>query len=177
MNTTITSIHSWDAKEAFVEFFTKEFREQQLGQPGRWFLLGTPSPFLYDPVRVADVKLLIERSDRNNTAHDPLAWRLDFEAGDGATTLWALNSQPMRGRIEQGHGLAVKTALIDWLPALVESQRGLFGKPPGAICALFGSGTGKGQTPNLHTTAFLFNSKRQAGCNLCSTARADKMGG
>lgn len=45
------------------------------------------------------------RSDRNNSAQEPVAWRLDFEVGHATTTLWALSS--LITAIEAGHGIAL----------------------------------------------------------------------
>ena len=166
MKTTITAIYEQDAEKAYREFFTKEFATQQLGQPGRWFLLGTRQPALFDPVQSSQVEKLIEKSRGNDAVRHPVAWRLDFEVGRDVTTLGPLSPKPTRERIEQGHGLAVKTALSSWLPSLSEPRRGFFEKSPGAAFALFVSGTGEGQIPYLHTTAFLFNTTFPANAGI-----------
>ena len=161
MATTITAIYQEDAGTAFREFFTDEFRTQQLGQPGRWLAWG-PRQFaliraLTNPVRAPQVEKLIARAHGDGLVGQPVAWRLVLEAVRDATTLWALSPKPVRERIEQAHESAVQITLIDWLAGLCETEGRVWKGGPSAALALFQSGTGKGQVPHLHTTAFLFN--------------------
>ncbi len=158
MKATITAIYKWEAAKVFHEFFTEDFRTQQLGQPGRWHILGDRPVSVPNPVEAFQVETLIEKASAKYPDDHPVAYRLNLEAGRSVTTIWASTSKPMSERIEEAHDWAVQAALADWLPGIARGWEGGSETKPDAAFALFRSGTGMGQIPYLHTTAFLFGS-------------------
>ena len=150
-------IYEPDAEKAYREFFTQEFRTEQLGQPGRWFLWKTRQPGLHNPVQLSQFEELLGKSHGDGTSREPVGWRLNFEVGRDTTTLWALSEKPTRESIEWQHRWAVTNALGALMRRVSEHGESFPEKTPGAAVALFQSGTGMGQIPYLHTTAFLFN--------------------
>jgi hypothetical protein len=73
MQTTIKPIYEHDAPKAIREFFTEEFRTQQLGQAGHWLLLGNQQPALANPVQVSQVEQLIAVSRSPDAVDQPIA--------------------------------------------------------------------------------------------------------
>ena len=157
MKQLLTAIYEQDAEKTYHQFFTKEFRTQQLGQPGRWFLWKTRPPGLHNLVQLSQFEDLLGKSRGDGTLHEPVGWRLTFGVGRDTTTLWALSAKPTRESIAWQHRWAVTNSLGALMRTVSEHGQTFPEKNPGAAVALFQSGTGIGQIPYLHTTAFFFN--------------------
>jgi hypothetical protein len=155
MKLLLKPIYEPDTEKTCREFFTQEFRTEQLGQPGRWFLWKTRQPGLHNPVALSQFEDLLGKS--HGSRCEPVGWCLQFEVGRDATTLWALSEKPTRESIEWQHRWAVTNALGALMRTVSQPGETFPEKNPGAAVALFQSGTGIGQIPYLHTTGFFFN--------------------
>jgi hypothetical protein len=163
MNFNLQPIRADECDKVLGRFTAPEFLAEKLGKPGTWFpspggkarsvtsesltelfkgLPRAPEPLLADP-RLGPLQ--------------PLGWAMEFKVDSMHNTVWAIGDEERRNQVELCHSTAVGKT-VERLDALIRRAGGF---PPegknGPVFALFQSGTGKGQVPQLATTVLVPN--------------------
>ena len=166
---SISPIYQTDGDKPFREFFVPEFRSQRLGHPGCWQGEGAELLGFKNPIELETFQHLLSGqtpdgakpllTEPSNQRRE-LGWRVTVAASPCLTVLWALAPEPVRERLEYTHATCadfalrkIELAMSDW-DWVQDENRMEYG---GAVFAKFRCGAASDQTPNLHTTAFLFN--------------------
>ena len=166
---TISPIYQTEGDRPYREFFQPEFGSQRLGRPSRWRGRGASLLGLQNPVPLSAFQNLLAGRTPNgaeplrseSSARPPeLGWRVTLSASPSLTVLWAMAPPPVRARLEDTHASSVRHALCSFETAVSgwdwRQDKGHDARPA-ALFATFRCGAAWDQTPQLHTTAFVFN--------------------
>lgn len=170
MNFSITPLSEPDRNKLLNRLLAPEFISQELGQAGVW--RGNSETLAGLPTSVSKEALtgLFLRSETHRDSpalelwrpkDQPVGWALEFRLDSMHNTVWAIGDEERRNQAELCHFVSVDKTL-ERLDALIRRVGGFpqAGKS-GPVFALFQSGTGEGQTPQLTATVLLPNGHRQ----------------
>ena len=167
---TLTPIYRDDIKQAGREFFGPRFVADRLGRNGYWYGGGARHLHLASPVERGGFESLLDRAaalGAQPTARgpaqspQPVGWRLTFTTPPRLNAIWAMADRGTGLIIEKVHAVTVKKALdhFERLAGVAQNQRLQWDRDPipGCAFAIFRTGASANRTPELMTTAFLFN--------------------
>lgn len=147
-------------------FLAPEFLSHELGRSGVWFPgprgeAGASSAITGEALRELFKGLPQEAGGKTareaRDSRQPLGWALEFRVDPMHNTVWAIGDEERRNQVELCHATAVRKT-VERLDAYIRRAGGF---PPegknGPVFALFQSGTGPGQVPQLTTTVLVPN--------------------
>jgi hypothetical protein len=166
MNFNLQPIRANERDKILGRFIAPEFLSHELGKPGVWFpnlgaRAGTTSPVtaeslteLFKGLPMAPEPLVAGQSQGLRQAS---GWFVEFRVDSMHNTVWAIGDEERRNQVELCHSTAVGKT-VERFDALIRRAGGF---PPdaknGPAFAMFQSGTGKGQVPQLTTTVLVPN--------------------
>lgn len=166
MSFTLKPISATERDKILGRFSAPEFLSQELGKPGIWFPNPGSKAGAASPVTGEALTELFKglpgapRSKVGCQPADPrhvAGWMMEFKVDSMHNTVWAIGDEERGGQVELCHSTAVRKT-IERLDALLRRAGGF---PPdaknGPVFAMFQSGTGKGQVPQLTTTVLVPN--------------------
>src|SRR4051812_42898225 len=111
MPVTIQPVHRESIPLLVKSFFSEEFLTEHLGKAGQWFCELAERQGLRHPVESGIFEAYLQRARGSPDAPEVVAWRITFEAGSAASTLWALSSKESRSEFESAHFLSSDRAI------------------------------------------------------------------
>lgn len=166
MNFEFRPILATERDKILGRFLAPEFISHELGKPGIWYAgpgsrVGVANPVTAEALtelfkglpRASGPKAGSKSADLNQT----VGWIAEFRVDPMHNTVWAIGDEERGSQVELCHSTSVGKT-VERLDAVI---RRVGGFPPegknGPVFALFQSGTGKGQVPQLATTVLLPN--------------------
>jgi hypothetical protein len=166
MSFELQTIRATESYKVIGRFLAPEFLMHELGKPGVWFPsprneAGAASVITEGALRELFKGLPGEAggktAGKTPDPRKPLGWALEFRVDPLHNTVWAIGDEERRSQVELCHATAVRKT-VERLDAFIRRAGGF---PPegknGPVFALFQSGTGPGQVPQLATTVLVPN--------------------